>query len=1236
MRHWWQSWGRHAAIIAGSISAALAVFMLFVLYTAPGARLLGSMIGPLSGGRVEIAGLEGNPLDHLQIKVVKLRDAKGTWLEIDGIRLDWHAFGVIADDHLDIDRLHVDRVVYVRPKVASKSKSTSSMKIDIRHLAVDRIVLKPQAIGKPAVLTAQGSIHYASLKNAAAKIVVRRLDAKGLYQIDGAITHSIARGAITVDEGGSGIIAAVLGMTELGPVQLDARAAAQGSSNTVRFRMSANLLDISGDGTIDLAAKQIDVDFSAVSPQTRLSKQISWSSLSAKGHVHGAFSRPDIQADLDMSGLDVSGTRIGVLTVALRGAGGNADLHATAADLRLSGQKKSVFASAPIRLEARVNLADKSRPVRFTLEHPLLKINGHATTRGAVAGHMAITLPSLNGVGPLIGAKVNGHAELAVDFSRAGSGGQYRANGTIATQGKTMIGRLLGGNARLTAVVSMKDAGNLSLQASLNGDALTAQLGGAITNGKQDISGKVAIAQLSRLSASLEGDLKLRAQLTGPSNNGALLVNGTAYMGAKGIPKQSLDISAKMAGLPQVKQGRVRISGRFDDAPLVVDADVARAGGGGLTVRLTDASWRSAHAHGLVVIAGANPAGQLSLGVKHLADLSVLASTPLSGSLTASAELQAKKAVIQATGHDIASGTTKIGQLAVSGTVADPLGSPDFALTASVPQLASGSLTGSASLQLNGPLNAIAIKASSNLTTASGQKVSLTTEAVLDSKDRLVALNQLEGQWRNQTVRLVQPTVIDYANGLKLDATFADRKASRLTIAGTIPSKPGRFMDVHATGHVDLAALTSGLSAVGAVVKGKMALDVTVTGTTAKPQVVGQATFTGGEIRDYAYGLDLTSIAATAEASGSLIRLTKFTAKAGPGTISGGGTVDLSTPGTPVDITFKADGARPVASNLVSLTLNADMTLQGLLSKGLTLNGDLHIRKGNINIPESFPHQVATLKVIHYGHQPVHPPSPPPPPVRVALDLAVTSPGQVFVRGRGLEAEFMGNLKVKGTTANPQVLGALTMRRGTFSLASANLTFESGKISFDGEALRHSLDPSINFVAQSQGDGFTATLKVTGTASQPEIELSSSPSMPQDEILAQLLFQQNAKSLSALQLASLAQAAATLSGGGGGFNPVGVMRKSLGLDRLAISSMPGSNGGVGNTTVEAGKYVLRNVYLAARQSFTGGTQAIVQVDITKHLKAQAQVNTGPRAANTTSTPLQDNGDSIGLSYEFEY
>jgi translocation and assembly module TamB len=61
------------------------------------------------------------------------------------------------------------------------------------------------------------------------------------------------------------------------------------------------------------------------------------------------------------------------------------------------------------------------------------------------------------------------------------------------------------------------------------------------------------------------------------------------------------------------------------------------------------------------------------------------------------------------------------------------------------------------------------------------------------------------------------------------------------------------------------------------------------------------------------------------------------------------------------------------------------------------------------------------------------------------------------------------------------------------------------------------------------------------------------------------------------------------------------------------------------------------VYVGAKQSTSGagGTQAQVQVDLTRHLKLQTTLGTGGGTAQG-ATPDNDPGSSVGLSYQFEY
>jgi translocation and assembly module TamB len=370
------------------------------------------------------------------------------------------------------------------------------------------------------------------------------------------------------------------------------------------------------------------------------------------------------------------------------------------------------------------------------------------------------------------------------------------------------------------------------------------------------------------------------------------------------------------------------------------------------------------------------------------------------------------------------------------------------------------------------------------------------------------------------------------------------------------------------------------------------------------------------------------------QAQGGVLRVASLSARAGSGTITGSGTIDVVSPGMPITLTLTAKDARPVASDRVTATLSGELKLTGRLGGAMALGGHIDVQRGDINLPDSFPPDVAVLNVRKRG-------APPPPPLSqsaVSLDIQVAVPGQIFVRGHGVDADFGGRIHVAGTSGVPLVSGGFTMNRGSLSVAGQTLDFTTGKVSFDGTGVRQRLDPTLDLVAQTTSGGVTATLTVTGYASAPKIVLSSSPTLPQDEVLAHLLFQQSMKQLSPLQLAGIAQAVAELGGVGSGFDPLGRVRKTLSLDRLAVGSIStGTLPGQTQTTVEAGKYVLRNVYVGTKQSLSGGTQVQVQIDLTKQLKAQGTLSTMSNATATSgNAAAQDTGSSVGLSYQIEY
>jgi translocation and assembly module TamB len=283
---------------------------------------------------------------------------------------------------------------------------------------------------------------------------------------------------------------------------------------------------------------------------------------------------------------------------------------------------------------------------------------------------------------------------------------------------------------------------------------------------------------------------------------------------------------------------------------------------------------------------------------------------------------------------------------------------------------------------------------------------------------------------------------------------------------------------------------------------------------------------------------------------------------------------------------------------------------------------------------------VAVLDVRRPGKAP---PPQPENPLIVALNITVDAPRQVLLKGRGLDTELGGQIQIHGTSDTPLVSGDFELQRGTFTLGPSQLNFTQGNVTFNGQGLKKKIDPTLDFLASTQVVDVTAYVKITGLADSPKIELYSTPDLPQDEIMARLLFGEAAAQLTALQVVEIGAALSTLTGGGGSsLNPLARIQKTLGLDRLTV----GSNTSNATTqsaqqnqgySVEAGRYVTSRVFVAVKQTTTGQSQLQVDVDLTKHLKLQTRLGDGSGSATTQgTTPENDPGSSLGIAYQFEY
>jgi translocation and assembly module TamB len=476
------------------------------------------------------------------------------------------------------------------------------------------------------------------------------------------------------------------------------------------------------------------------------------------------------------------------------------------------------------------------------------------------------------------------------------------------------------------------------------------------------------------------------------------------------------------------------------------------------------------------------------------------------------------------------------------------------------------------------------------------------------------------------------------ALGVTARGTLADRKVAlrseifgadgmALTVGGTIGTAKDGPLALKITGSVPLSLGNRQLASRGAALQGALNVDVAVAGTTASPTYSGKISAANGGFVDPESGIVLKNMVLAASLAGNRLTLDRLEAASGDGNVAATGTIGLDPKaGLPVDLAFKIRRARYVDGTLIAARFDADLTMTGKLAEAPAIAGKVTLDRTEITVPEKLPGDAIAVDVKHVAPSPpvaktlaiVKTPekgarsAPSTGPSGIQLEVAVEAPQRIFIRGRGLDAEFGGRLTLHGSLSGLVASGGFDLVRGRLDILTKRITFDRGTITFAGD-----LDPIVDFSGTTKSGDTSITVSVTGRASDPQLNFSSSPELPQDEIMAQLIFDKSIGDLSPVQIARLAAAVSELSGGSGGL--LGQLRATTGLDDLDVVT-----DSEGQTSVAAGRYISNNVYLGVEQGTAASSSRVtIDLDVTKDVKARAGVGA-------------DGDSSLGLFFEHEY
>jgi translocation and assembly module TamB len=391
---------------------------------------------------------------------------------------------------------------------------------------------------------------------------------------------------------------------------------------------------------------------------------------------------------------------------------------------------------------------------------------------------------------------------------------------------------------------------------------------------------------------------------------------------------------------------------------------------------------------------------------------------------------------------------------------------------------------------------------------------------------------------------------------------------------------------------------------------GNIGVAADFSGRVQTPQLTGVVRANDLVYENDIYGTRLTQLRVRGMFTNDQLEVTELSAKAGQGTISGKGFVNLSSAkGFPVQLNLDLNNARIARSELISTAATGAISVTNTPDGDALISGTLALPETRFKIIRQGAAKVSTLTGVRRkapsGRSRVsgNADAISSLPSNWRLDIKLVANDELYVSGMGLESEWGADLRITGTSDAPKIAGDMKLIRGTLGFAGRSFELESGRLSFNGGP---ATNPSLRVTAASEVDGTTVRVNIRGTGENPDITFSSTPALPQDEIMARILFGNSVGELTAIQAVQLAASLNSLRGGAGGLNPLGVLQSATGLDRLRILGADDKTGR--GTAVAFGQYITNDVYVEIITDARCYTASQIEISLTPALSVLSQIS----------------------------
>ncbi|MCX7337716.1 MAG: translocation/assembly module TamB domain-containing protein [Alphaproteobacteria bacterium] len=482
------------------------------------------------------------------------------------------------------------------------------------------------------------------------------------------------------------------------------------------------------------------------------------------------------------------------------------------------------------------------------------------------------------------------------------------------------------------------------------------------------------------------------------------------------------------------------------------------------------------------------------------------------------------------------------------------------------------------------------------------------------TKDRMTAFL---GQKINSTTKFSWAQ-----DSVKWQSKLMGKGAFELDISGSTSLENGRLyaqsnINAQVKGAVHLGVFASILPG-GDRINGTAIINMAASGNAGQPQLKGDIHLKSGLYENATFGTVVRDIDLKAHADGTQIIIDYLTAhdgsitsEKGPGgQLTGDGHIDFKTMTNPtVDTRLTLTDFKIAQSDSFVGRASGSLALQGE-GRNTKITGNLILDPAKFFLEEVTGQEIPTIHIVDQaasGAKKHHATKEEELAPIIPLDLIITIPDHFTIKGFGLDSTWQGRMTIGGGVNTAQISGSLTIQQGKLDLFGKAMKIEKGVITFNQTKKN---DPLLDIVATRDAGDTKVMLHIEKWASDPQFTFLSYPALPEEQILALLLFGNSLEKISAGQSLQLASVASALQGKKG-VSITDKIRSTFGIDTLELKSnndTPDSSSTDSRQSLRVGKEFGKvRVSIDQGVSAGGTSKATLEASVAENLNVEVDV-----------------------------